>query len=70
MHWQRDSPEFSGRFRCFLIHCSGAPCFHSWIQVPSAIFWQVPKNSFFGVLKPRDFRGLLLIFSAMQLMSC
>uniref|UniRef100_UPI0040569867 hypothetical protein n=1 Tax=Candidatus Electronema sp. TaxID=2698783 RepID=UPI0040569867 len=44
-------------------------CF-SWIQVPSAIFWQVPKNSFFGVLKPRDFRGLLLIFSAMQLMSC
>uniref|UniRef100_UPI00405726C6 nitroreductase family protein n=1 Tax=Candidatus Electronema sp. TaxID=2698783 RepID=UPI00405726C6 len=42
----------------------------TWIQVPSAIFWQVPKNSFFGVLKPRDFRGLLLIFSAMQLMSC
>uniref|UniRef100_UPI0040571D5C PDZ domain-containing protein n=1 Tax=Candidatus Electronema sp. TaxID=2698783 RepID=UPI0040571D5C len=42
----------------------------AWIQVPSAIFWQVPKNSFFGVLKPRDFRGLLLIFSAMQLMSC
>ena len=39
------------------------------IQVPSATFWQSPKNSFFGVLKLRDFRGLLLSFSAIQLMS-